>query len=57
MHFLYDLQIIIVIYRPSFLSVRVALIDFKKVVSCELLFVALSKLENEEYILPDSGSS
>ena len=57
MHFLYDLQIIIVIYRPSFLNVRVALIDFKKVVSCELLFVALSKLENEEYILPDSGSS
>ena len=57
MHFLYDLQIIIVIYGPSFLNVRVALINFKKVVSCELLFVALSKLENEEYILPDSGSS
>ena len=57
MHFLYDLQIIIVIYGPSFLNVRVALIDFKKVVSCELLFVALSKLENEEYILPESGSS
>ena len=55
--FFSDLQIIIIIYRPSFLSVRIAIIDFLKVISCELLFEALSKLENEEYILPDSGSS